>query len=144
MSVAAGIARICQLYTESLPSFSDQQARSHTEEASLICHCMSSTVEGPVWLGWCRSFNGELCRSNTYWLGWPWSTRLWMARQSATYHRTGPTYNIQFHTQLDCYKFSFFSRTIRAWNILPTQTVQAWDTEQFKIFQQQWYSKPCI
>ena len=52
-----------------------------------------------------------------------------------TTFRTSSSHNIEYylpHTRLDCYKFSFFPRTIRAWNTLPTQLVQAPDTENFK------------
>ena len=60
-----------------------------------------------------------------------------------TTSRTRSSHNIQYHlphTRLDCYKFSFFPRTIRAWNILPTQLVQAPDTENFKTQLQQHFT----
>ena len=62
---------------------------------------------------------------------------------SPTISRTRSSHNIQYHlphTRLDCYKFSFFPRTIRAWNILPTQLVQAPDTKNFKTHLQQHFT----
>ena len=57
---------------------------------------------------------------------------------------TRSNHNIWYHlphTWLDRYKFSFFfPRTIRAWNILPTQLVQAPDTENFKTQLQQHFT----
>ena len=110
-----------------------------------------SIAERPVWLDWCRSFNGELCRSDRL------VARLAMFYKAVngqaachipqdfppTASRTRSSHNIQYHLphkRLDCYKFSFFPRTIRAWNILPTQLVQAPDTENFKTQLQQHFT----
>ena len=56
--------------------------------------------------------------------------------------RTRCSHRAQFslpHQHLDIYKYSFFPRTIRVWNIIPEAVAQAPDTVSFKtiLLQQQ-------
>ena len=49
-----------------------------------------------------------------------------------TRHLISKAYNI-IHTSKDCYKYSFFPRTIKYWNLLPDKIATIKEPQQFKL-----------
>ena len=57
--------------------------------------------------------------------------------------RTRASHSFQYllpQLRVDAYKYTFFPRTIRIWNILPSEIVQITDTNTFKAQLQQQFS----